>query len=649
MRGASQSSQTDGASGVGTSSNVGGVRGWPPLSLVVRLAANATGSIRRWRLVLSAKIVVAALCLAGCSPQDASPPMGRTVPDAAGAAASGDLAAPANRDPLTGSISKPGVFQDIAAESGIEWQYRNGEAADEYSILESLGGGIGLIDFDQDGLLDVFLIGGGYFEKAQVKGHPNRMYRNEGGWKFRDVTGQLGLDEPRFYGHGCAVADFDSDGWPDLLVTGYGRLALYHNRQGRQFVERAAEAGLLSPKSDQHWSTGAAWSDLDLDGDLDLFVTHYLDWSFQNHPSCRGYGPDHPRDVCPPNIFSPLSQQMFFNNGDGTFRDVSQAAGLQPAKGLGVLMFDADENGLPDVYVTSDTLPNQLYLNRGDGRFEEAGRLRGVAVGELGSPEGSMGADVADLDGSGRLSLLVTNFERQLHALYLNQGDGLFGHGSSQAGIAALGTNRVGWGTAFLDFDLDGDEDLVISNGHVIRYPTPPQSVAQLAELLRNDPRELPSGTTVRFQNVSPAGGPYFRQPHQGRGVAVGDLDNDGRPDLVISHVNQPVAVLRNQLRTGHHWLGIELCGRDHKEPLGALLTLEVGGHGRTRVVKSGGSYLSSSDRRVVFGMAEQPQCDRLTVRWPGGERQVWEGSALGIDRYVRLVEGQAEPEVVVP
>jgi hypothetical protein len=195
MRGASQSSQTDGASGVGTSSNVGGVRGWPPLSLVVRLAANATGSIRRWRLVLSAKIVVAALCLAGCSPQDASPPMGRTVPDAAGAAASGDLAAPANRDPLTGSISKPGVFQDIAAESGIEWQYRNGEAADEYSILESLGGGIGLIDFDQDGLLDVFLIGGGYFEKAQVKGHPNRMYRNEGGWKFRDVTGQLGLDE----------------------------------------------------------------------------------------------------------------------------------------------------------------------------------------------------------------------------------------------------------------------------------------------------------------------------------------------------------------------------------------------------------------------------------------------------------------------
>ena len=542
----------------------------------------------------------------------------------------------------------PELFRDVTAASGIDFTYRNGEEADHYSILESLGGGVALLDYDGDGLLDVFLPGGGYFdgpEKKQIKGHPCRLYKNLGGFKFRDVTKEVGLDVPWFYSHGVAVADYDRDGWPDFVLTGYGRLALFHNEPDgkgrRRFVDVTRKAGL----NDTSWSTSAAWADLDGDGWPDLYVCHYLDWSFANHPTCRAANTSGTRDVCAPPTFKALPHVLFRNNRNGTFTDVSRQASLrqqtaQDGMGLGVLIVDVNGDGLPDVYVANDTQDNLLYMNRSrDGvlRLEEKGRTAGVARDDNGAPNGSMGVDAADHDGSGRPSLFVTNYELENHAFYRNQGAEFFLYGSRLTGITALGRGYVGFGTAFVELDGDGWEDLVSTNGHVLRHPARNPRL-QRPVLLRN--------LGGRFVDETSRGGPYFRTEHLGRGLAVGDLDNDGRPDLVITHVNEPVVVLAHQgpaAADGVHWLGVELRGRDHADVVGTRLILEAGGRRQTRFAKGGGSYLSSGDRRQLFGLGTASRVDRLTVVWPSGQRQEWRD--LPVDRYLRLGEGEKTPQ----
>jgi hypothetical protein len=554
--------------------------------------------------------------------------------------------------------SLPDLFQDVTRGSGLEFTYRNGQEAEHFAILESLGGGVALLDYDGDGLLDIFVTGGGYFagaENKEIRGHHCKLYKNLGGWKFRDVTEEVGLDvlaggQPWFYTHGCAVADYDRDGWPDLLVTGYGRVALFHNEPngngGRRFVDVTREAGLVR---DHFWGTSAAWGDLDGDGWPDLYICQYVDWSFANNPLCKGYTTDIKRDVCPPRQFGAVQHAIYHNvaGPDGRrFVDVSGEAGLHVApredkdygKGLGVLLVDVDGDGRPDIYVANDTSGNFLYLNKsvpGKLDLREVGFALGVARDGGGTPNGSMGVDAADYNGTGRPSIWVTNYEGENHALYRSRMLGeqlLFQYSSPAAGIAAIGQNYVGFGTAFVDVDNDGWEDLIISNGHVIRHPYR-CGVRQKPVLLRNQ-------GDGRFTVHTSAGGNYFRGEHCGRGLVVGDLDNDGRPDLVISHVNEPVTLLRNVSESGHHWLGVDLIGRDRRDTVGARLVLEAGGRKLTRYSKGGGSYLSSGDRRHLIGLGALTSAGRLTVEWPSGEPRVQHFEGLAVDRYYRIVQG---------
>jgi enediyne biosynthesis protein E4 len=591
-----------------------------------------------------------------------------------------DPTTPPNTDPP----AEAPLFRDVTSESGIDFTYRNGEAAGHYAILESLGGGVALIDYDGDGLLDVFVTGGGFFDgpdRKEIKGHPCKLYKNLGGWRFRDVTDEVGLNtvggKPWFYTHGAAVADYDNDGWPDLLVTGYGRVALFHNVKdertgGRRFQEVTQEAGL---RDEHFWGTSAAWADLDGDGYPELYVCQYVDWSFAegHNPKCPGYTPDVARDVCPPTEFESRPHALYLNNRNGTFREVAKEAGLHASradadyarldflpeanlnrlrrtdrdrdfgKGLGVVIADLNGDGKPDIYVANDTTDKFLYLNRskpGQLRFEDVGVAAGAARDASGAPNGSMGVDVGDYDGSGRPSLLVTNYQNELPALYRNvsaKNNLFFAHSTAESGLGGVGRAYVGFGTGFVDVDGDGWDDVVIVNGHVIRHPSA-ASVAQRPVLARNQGAAR-AGEPAKFADITARAGAYFQGMHQARGLAIGDLNNDGRPDLVISHVNEPVTLLRNEAAPDRHWLGVVLRGKDHRDVVGARIILESGGRTRTCFAKGGGSYLSSGDRRLLFGLGANDTVERLTVVWPSGPEQHWDG--LAVDRYWELVAGE--------
>jgi hypothetical protein len=530
----------------------------------------------------------------------------------------------------------PPWFRDVTAGSGIDFTYRNGEEADLYTILESLGGGVAMIDYDGDGLLDLFFTGGGYFDGEQIKGHPCRLYKNLGNFKFRDVTSEVGLDHIDFYSHGCAVADYDKDGWPDLLVTGYGRVALFHNEPhngGRHFVEvNGRRTGLR----DHSWCTSAGWADLTGTGFPDLYICHYCDWSFANNPKCKGNGPNVERDVCPPQQFKPLVHALYRNNGNGTFRDITTEEHLRnDGCGLGVVLADLDGTGRPSIYVANDATNNHLYLNRG-GKLEEKGQIAGVAVDDNGLYNGSMGVDVGDYDGSGRASLFVTNFQGEIHALYQNLGKERFAYQSRPAGVAALGRHFVGFGTAFVDIDNDGWEDLVIANGHVLRKPLG-STLKQRPVLLRN----IEAYGRRFFLDYSKRGGPAFAVPTVGRGVAVGDLDNDGWPDVVICNTNGQAVLLRNEASAGNaaRWLGIKLVGRGDRDVAGSTVILEGGPRPLTRFAKGGGSYLSACDRRILFGLGTTQKVQRVTVRWAWGKEEHWDN--LEPNSYWELREGE--------
>jgi enediyne biosynthesis protein E4 len=606
---------------------------------------------------------------------------------APGCQKNGDVAAPkvkvqAEDDVPTG----PPFYQDVTAQTGVDFTYRSGEEAGHYAILESLGGGVGVFDFDNDGLLDLFTPGGGYYDgpdKKQIKGHPCKLYKNLGDFKFKDVTAEAGLERTWPYTHGCAVGDYDNDGFLDLLVTGWGGVLLFHNvpadpkdpAKGRKFVDVTRKAGVTDPR----WSTSAGWADFDADGFADLYICHYVDWSFDNDPVCQGYTRNVPRDVCPPGQFKGLPDVIYRNNGDGTFTDMSLKVGLvqtpksadqrDAGKGLGVVLADFNLDGRPDIYVANDTVDNFLYLNRAtvpkEWKFEEIAGLKGVARDESGVPQGSMGLDVADYDRSGLPSIFVTNYENEMHALYRNSGNESFLFSTPIAGIAAIGQRYVGFGTYFIDLDHDGWKDLVFINGHVIRHPAR-AGLAQRPVVFHNyryvDAEKPERGR--QFKAITPRGGDYFQKDHRGRGLALGDLDNDGWPDLVVSHVNEPLAILKHQgaaHEKRNHWLGFELVPKAPRDLVGARVVVQmkdrkkvVEVEGRKTVVelegrkltsfhKGGASYLSTADPRHWFGLGEEAEVKAVRVVWPGGTTQEWSGEQFTADRYYKLREAVDE------
>lgn len=519
----------------------------------------------------------------------------------------------------------PVAFDQAEMRLGIDFTYRNGIEAGHRAMPEFLGGGVALLDYDIDGRLDVTFAGGGQFEGQRLTGRATSLYRCEGR-RFADRALTAGLAGQDLYSHAICAADYDGDGFRDVLVTGWTGVLLYRNQGDGTFRDVTVAADLKAPR----WTSTAVWGDFDRDEHLDLVLVRYVDWSFANHPRCSGRDEQH--DVCSPAGFDPLPDSLMLSNADGTFRDATAEWDLRAdGKGLGVVAADLDEDGDLDLYVANDTTANFLYRNDGE-RFTEIGLISGAGYDTVGAPDGSMGTDVGDFDGDGRLDIWVANFEQEAFALYRSVGGLSYLHASEMTGVAAEAGFYVGWGTLFFDLELDGDPDLFVSNGHSNYFPR--HSERQQRPLLFEN-RE-----GVRLTNIAPAAGPYFTAIHDGRGAASGDLDGDGRPDLVISHLNAPAAVLLNRTPAGKS-AALRLVGtRSPREPIGATVTVEIGGRRRVFPLRGGGSYLSTDDGVLRIGFGNQDEADGVTVRWPSGAMQTVRGLTAG--RAALLIEGQS-------
>jgi hypothetical protein len=539
----------------------------------------------------------------------------------------------------TALAGSSGAFVDSAAQAGLIFDHVNG-AAGRYHLPEIMGSGGALFDFDLDGDLDVLLQQGGELEGHTPAGRP-RLFRNElsasanRALRFIDVTAAAGFAPG--YGMGVAIGDYDNDGDPDVYLTSYGTNHLFRNNRDGTFadVTRAAGAGLDDPR----WSTSASFSDYDGDGDLDLFVANYVDFAVAGAKTC--HHPTGARDYCGPLQFRPVPDRLFRNNGDGTFTDVSETAGLTggDGAGLGVVGADFNDDGRGDFYVANDGTANQLWLNRGDGTFADGALLAGTAFNAEGGPEGSMGIAVGDADNDADPDIFVTNITRETHAYYRNLGQGRFEDARAVAGLAGPTAPYTGFGTDWFDYDNDGWLDLFVANGavtiqDVLRPGRSP--FGQPNQLLRN----LGTG---RFEDVTGTGGAALGLPDVSRGAAFGDVDNDGDVDVLVTNNSGPVRLLLNQAAAGRHWLTVRLAGAtDNRQGLGARVGVRLpGGAMRWRRARTDGSYLSASDPRVHFGLGDVARPASVTVVWPSGLRERWDIDRA--DAIVTLKQGTGE------
>lgn len=537
----------------------------------------------------------------------------------------------------------PVRFVDVVRTAGLRFKHWNGSSPEKY-VLETMGSGVAFLDYDNDGLLDIYLVNGG-----TVPGHPspgpirNTLYRNNGDGTFTDVTDEAGVGGNGHYGMGVTAADYNGDGWTDLFVTTFGRNILYHNNGDGTFADvtdRAAVPG-------SGWSTSAAFLDYDRDGRLDLFVARYVNFDFDHNVTC-GDPTRRIRTYCHPDVYDGMTNLLYQNKGDGSFTDVSKSSGIaaHAGKGLGVVAADFDEDGWIDIFVANDSMRNFLFRNRGDGTFEEIGIASGAALDESGRPHAGMGTAAGDYDGDGHLDIVVTNLDREYNELYRNLGKG-FVDISYQTGFAAPSLPFVGWGTEFFDYDNDSDLDVLVVNGHVIDN----------IELFRTDSTYRQRGLLFeniggRFREVAAQHGAALLVAQVSRGAAFGDYDNDGDVDAVVQNLGGSPQLLRNDGGNRNHWLSLTLEGtKSPRDPIGTRVRCTVAGRVLTRYLAGGGSYLSSSDHRVHIGLGRQKRAERIEIQWPSGATEVLDNVAAGKSYRVRegsgIVEGRAPTQPI--
>jgi hypothetical protein len=531
-------------------------------------------------------------------------------------------------------LSPSHTFADVTEEAGISWTQFSGESPDRF-LIETMGGGVAFLDFDGDGLLDIFFVNGGETphgkSQASVR---NALYKNLGNGKFEDVAAKAGVDRIGSYGMGAAVADFDNDGFPDLYVTGFPASYLYHNNRDGTFSDVTEQAGV---KNSARWAASAAWFDFDRDGLLDLVVTNYAQFSFADQKRCNIKGSP---AYCAQTSYAGMPLTLFHNDGSGHFSDVSAHSGIEKFVGrsLGVVAIDVNDDGWTDLFIARDASANLLLINQRDGTFRNIADDAEVAYDAAGVAKAGMGVDAGDVNNDGRPDFVITNFNDQYHSLLVATPSPRYDDQTLQSGLARHTKKFVGWGVHYMDFDNDGNLDLLIVNGHInqgieatrldVKYQEP-------ALLLENSAKGS-------FRDLGERAGEAFRKSYVARGLAVGDWNNDGRVDAVFTRLNAAPVLLRNDSGQANSWIGLDLQGvSSNRDAIGAKVTVEAGGSKWVRWITGGSSYLASHDKRLVVGLGKVAAVSgvHVEIRWPNGN--ISQLSSLKLGRYNHVREAR--------